>query len=279
MHIESPRRPSFWGRTVTAVLLFAFFQVGYVWASHHPPGTGIDARTFLDGGIPLVPFFIVFYMLGFLFAFLPCFVLRERVELFWASVVTFGILCVSFLSFRTLPVVMYKTAPEGTDVFSQMTAATQLSDTCYNNFPSLHVSLSWLAFWILARRRGALIWFALPVPLLITASTLLVKQHLVIDVLGGWVLGLVAFALFRWCCRHHGRHAHAAYGVVMLLVVVVLIGSRDQLVEAANLALGVVVRGLPVLPHVLLLVGALLVSRWFWDRRRATRVRIGADAP
>ena len=279
MHDESAQSLPIWMRLITALLLFVFFQVGYVWASRHAPGTGIDARTVLDGYIPLVPAFILFYMVGFLFAFLPCFVLRKRVELLWAAVVTVLVLCVSFLSFRMLPIVMYKTAPEGTDVFSQMTLLHQLSDTCYNNFPSLHVSLSWFAFWLLVWRRRAWRWHALPFPVLITGSTLLVKQHLVIDVLGGWALGLGAFVLFRWCCRHHSRRAGRAYGFAMSLVLVVLIASRDQIAHAAHLALGVAIRGLPILPYVLLLIGAALFLLWFWAHRRAARVRIGPDVP
>ena len=79
----------------------------------------------------------------------------------------------------------------GTDPFSGMIRTIYASDQPYNDFPSLHTSLSTVIaihWWRFDRRIGILaaIWTAL-----IVASTVLVKQHYLADVAGGLVLAAV----------------------------------------------------------------------------------------
>ena len=79
----------------------------------------------------------------------------------------------------------------GTDPFSAMIRSIYASDQPYNDFPSLHTSLSTIIaihWWRFDRRIGivAAIWTAL-----IVASTVLVKQHYLADVAGGLLLASV----------------------------------------------------------------------------------------
>ena len=86
----------------------------------------------------------------------------------------------------------------GTDPFSGMIRSIYASDHPYNDFPSLHTSLSTIIavhWWRVDRRIGvpAAIWTGL-----IVASTVLVKQHYVADVAGGLVLaGLASVLVMR----------------------------------------------------------------------------------
>jgi membrane-associated phospholipid phosphatase len=82
----------------------------------------------------------------------------------------------------------------GHDIFSSMVRSIYASDAPYNDFPSLHTSLSAIIaihWWNIDRRIGipAALWTTL-----IVASTVLVHQHYVADV----ALGLVLAAASSW---------------------------------------------------------------------------------
>ena len=80
----------------------------------------------------------------------------------------------------------------GTDTLTRMILAVYAGDNPFNCFPSLHTSISTImaVHWLrLDRRTGipAALWTAL-----IVASTVLIKQHYVADVLGGLAVAFVA---------------------------------------------------------------------------------------
>ena len=79
----------------------------------------------------------------------------------------------------------------GTDPFSAIVRSIYAGDRPYNDFPSLHTSLSTIIAihsWRVGRRIGiaAAIWTAL-----IIVSTVLVKQHYLADVIGALALAAV----------------------------------------------------------------------------------------
>lgn len=203
-------------RVGVCLLTLIFFQVGYKWGYRSHEGAGvIDGLTGLDTLLPLVPGFIVFYMLGYFFVFAPCFVVRER-HAFRAAIVAFcACMAVGFVVFRYFPIEMQKTYATGDDWFSKLAYFQQSKDTAYNNFPSLHVGLNVYAYALIVwqSKRISPVWLVLP--LLIIISTLLVKQHLVIDVLGGLVLATGAFLLFRRIERSSSTVCRRLYAVTL----------------------------------------------------------------
>ena len=64
-------------------------------------------------------------------------------------------------------------------------------DLPLNCFPSMHVSLVFLGLFVVGKFRPDLFRYYLVWAVAIALSTLLVKQHYILDVLGGCVLGLV----------------------------------------------------------------------------------------
>ena len=71
-------------------------------------------------------------------------------------------------------------------------------DTPDNLFPSLHCELSWLCWRSLQQVPGISKLrkrFALVFTLLVFVSTLTTKQHILMDVLGGWLIAEIAFRL------------------------------------------------------------------------------------
>jgi membrane-associated phospholipid phosphatase len=74
-------------------------------------------------------------------------------------------------------------------------------DRPYNNFPSLHVSLATYSYLLLFHARRKLGWLLLAPYLLILASPLFVKQHFLLDVLGGLALAGAGFLVYRRMTR------------------------------------------------------------------------------
>lgn len=76
-------------------------------------------------------------------------------------------------------------------------------DPGYNIFPSLHTANAVLVAWIVARYAPRWAWLAWIEACAIMASTVLVKQHYIVDVPAGFALGTLAYfvAFRRAPCR------------------------------------------------------------------------------
>ena len=259
-------------RVGVCLLTLIYFQVGYKWGYRSHDGGGvIDGLMGLDAVLPLVPGFIVFYMLGYFFVFAPCFVVRER-HAFRAAIIAFcACMTVGFVVFRYFPIEMQKTYATGDDWFSKLTYFQQSKDTTYNNFPSLHVALNVYAYALIAwqSKRISPVWLVLPV--LIIISTLLVKQHLVIDVLGGLLLATGAFLLFRWIERSSSTVCKRLYAVTLAGLWLVLATHLERIrITWQKLERFLAAASLEIVP-VFVVLGLLLsiifiVRRLIWSR-------------
>jgi membrane-associated phospholipid phosphatase len=222
-------------RLTSCVLILIYFQVGYYWSYHAQSGPGIlDAALPIDGWIPMVPGFIVFYMLGYLFVLVPCVLVRDRRAFYAATVIFCVMLSVAFLLFRYAPIHMDKTYAAGSDWFSRLAHFQQTKDTTYNNFPSLHVALNVYAYSLIAWQSRRISWWWLPLPVLIVSSTLLVKQHLFVDVIGGLLLAWGGFVGFRRLAAVSSRTVFLAWLVSQGLLLIVLATHSERLAKTGR---------------------------------------------
>ena len=160
----------------------------------------IFLRTPLDDAIPVVGPFVVPYvsLRPFIYLSALLFLLfRARIYQSAALAMTLGLL-VSFAFYVLLQSYIERPAITGSDVFSLMIRDVYAGDEPFNDFPSLHASLSTIFaihWWRVDRRIGVVvaIWTAL-----IVLSTVFVKQHYVADMVAG---GLVAFVVSRLARR------------------------------------------------------------------------------
>ncbi|MFH1047871.1 MAG: phosphatase PAP2 family protein [Patescibacteria group bacterium] len=87
------------------------------------------------------------------------------------------------------------------DLFGRLVELTYLIDVRSNFFPSQHVTLAFLMAWGIAHERPvwrpALIVWATG----IAVSTLFVRQHYVVDVIGGLVLAVIVWLALLRCVR------------------------------------------------------------------------------
>ncbi len=191
-------------RVALTVSLVIFFIAGYF-------GTGISRKpeeareltTALDAQIPFIARSVWIYLLIFPSALLPLFVVRCR-KLFGRTAIAYAIaITISLFCFTFFPVTSsdLRADPAMLDLTraSDWAVATLYSiDPPYNLFPSLHLSIAVLAafsVWKASRLYGAAAFVTL---VFIGVSVCTVKQHVVLDAVGGVALGaLVSFFVLR----------------------------------------------------------------------------------
>ena len=151
--------------------------------------------TTLDQWLPLWPSWVLIYSFIYLIAFLPVCVTFDRQLFGRVALAYIAVEVLSFVIFILLPVRM-TLRPESVEVTSFVTWGLKLCfflDRPVNCCPSLHVSMAFLGTlctYKVDRTLGRITGFF---ALLISVSTLLVKQHFIIDVVLGFLLALTMY--------------------------------------------------------------------------------------
>ena len=176
-------------------------------ALNHGPAV-LDLRSPIDDAIPVVGLFVIPYvsLRPFLYGSALLFLLfRARIYRSAALSMTV-VLLVSYAFYLFLQSFIDRPVLTGDDVFSRMIRDVYLSDQPYNDFPSLHASLSTvfaIHWWRVDRRIGVAvaIWVAL-----IVLSTVFIKQHYVADMLAGVLLAFVVSRISLRLMANEGPH-------------------------------------------------------------------------
>jgi membrane-associated phospholipid phosphatase len=185
---------------VSLLLIPAILGTNLIYDSLNHGPNRIYLETPVDRALPVVPVFAIPYvsLIPYIGVSLIAF-LFFRVRLYRSAAITMIIVWfVSYAFYFLLQSYIARPQITGTDPFSGIIRSIYASDRPYNDFPSLHTSLSTVIaihWWRVDRRIGipAAAWTAL-----IVASTVLVKQHYLADVGGGLVLaGLTSFLVMR----------------------------------------------------------------------------------
>jgi PAP2 superfamily. len=186
------------------VLLVSLVPLYLVIADRAKAGPVHAPVTALDRLLPLAPVWAVVY--GALYAFLivlPVLVVQQE-ELIrrtvWAYLTVWTVAYLGFLLYPTV-------APRGDTVVGEGFAVWGLrflydADPPYNCFPSIHVAHSFVSALACYRVHRTLGVVALTCASLVAISTLLTKQHYVVDLIAGVFLALAAYGLFL---RGHAR--------------------------------------------------------------------------
>jgi membrane-associated phospholipid phosphatase len=160
----------------------------------------IDLATELDRKTPYVPLFALVYFSTYIFILQP-FIILSNVRLFYWMLT-------DFVSISVIFSLIHATAPSKIERVEAVTAGGLsgwmlglFQKICkpYGNFPSMHVGLSVPVVAANFIAGGSVIGSIMLVwAVLIALSTLYTKQHYFLDVLAGFVGGLVIFALTFW---------------------------------------------------------------------------------
>lgn len=154
----------------------------------------------LDAKIPFVPAMITIYILSYLYwgaSYLR--IAREEKSAVWpffAGAYIAKMICLICL--LAYPTEIVRPEPTGSDVFSALTRMIYSLDAPNNLFPSIHCLESWLCFRGLCKIRGLCRGVkigAFVFTVLVCASTVLVRQHYLLDIPAGILTGEIGLAL------------------------------------------------------------------------------------
>lgn len=147
-----------------------------------------------DAAIPFVPELVLVYFLFFPFVVLAAFAAAPED---WLRILLACVLAaaVGWACFLALPASLSRPDPAsaGSPLARELLGWLHRIDDSHNTFPSLHVAVTWIA--CLAFRHVRAFAPAVVVAVAISSSTLLVKQHTLLDVTGGLFLAGTSLAV------------------------------------------------------------------------------------
>lgn len=192
-------------RVLGIAIVGFLYALGYYLGNRIPAGQPEanlwDFHTVADDWIPYIPGTWIFYYGGFLYAsaWAATIVWRLEPDSFRRAMEAYGgMLIVAAILYLTFPA---KSPWELHSNALQRFMHTTLPMGTYNSFPSMHAALSILpaCIGLATLRRRWVARLSLLGAVLVTVSTVTLKEHYCIDALAGTVLALLAF--FYWRAR------------------------------------------------------------------------------
>jgi membrane-associated phospholipid phosphatase len=150
----------------------------------------------IDKYIPLYPPALIPYLIGtFLFVAFPiCTSLYSEKYEFEAYIITFlTATIISYIIYLILPTFVIRPEVHSQDYCSRAIAFLYQNDYPHNAAPSGHTFYTLISFLYIKRWNPKVQGISLTVALLIIVSTLLTKQHYILDVILGLILGFIAY--------------------------------------------------------------------------------------
>lgn len=147
----------------------------------------------IDKAIPFVPAFSVFYVLAYLQWVVGFILIAKESRAFCYKVLSGEIISklICLALFIIVPTTMVRADITSDGFFSTLTKYIYSVDAPDNLFPSLHCHLSWLCFYSALRMKKTgkwYIYFSFIFNMFVFASTLLVKQHVFVDLFAGVIV-------------------------------------------------------------------------------------------
>lgn len=186
------------------LLYFFVYMTWFIWLEKTvtPDSAYANIHVRLDDVIPFCEWFVVPYLLWFVYiaAVMAFTLFTSRSEFYKASAYLFGGMSICLLICTLWPNGQNLRVEEFTNdnIFTSLLAIVYKTDTNTNVFPSIHVYNSIGAVIILCKshklEKARIIKIsAMILSTLIILSTIFLKQHSVIDVLGGIALGAIMY--------------------------------------------------------------------------------------
>lgn len=186
-----PRRTK---RILLAVLLVCLQGIYFPINSLVGPGTILKIG--LDDFIPLWTVWAVPYVLWQLW-WIGCFLwaavaMPERLfkRFFVTALVT---ILIGLGTFFFFPTSVLRPALSGNDIFSELLKIVYRQDAPNNAFPSAHIYITTLLTLFWSEWKGGQRWLWYSIFMIVALSTLLTRQHYIVDLLGGAMLGLLVY--------------------------------------------------------------------------------------
>lgn len=150
---------------------------------------------------PRVSAFVVPYLSAYLMPFILLFVVRDRAAFRRLAAMLSAVILFSAAIFLLWPLRLPRDPLAPTTTFDGLLGGLYAADRPTNLFPSLHVSMAFLFALAIGQARPRWRPWTLAWATLIAASTLFIRQHYLIDVLGGVAVAWVAWRAYLRLAR------------------------------------------------------------------------------
>lgn len=156
----------------------------------------------LDGKIPFVPVFMLIYWGAYISWGLNYILAARESREHCRRAITADLIAkaICFVIFLILPTTIVRPGIVGGGLTAWLTRIMYAADTPVALFPSIHCVDSWLCWRFLTDCKKVPRWYKwvnLVFSLLVCASTVLVKQHVFVDILGGIAVAEIGLFLSR----------------------------------------------------------------------------------
>jgi membrane-associated phospholipid phosphatase len=152
-----------------------------------------DLTSYLDNKIPVIPIFVVVYFGCYLFWIFNYILIsrisKEQCYRLAIADLTGKLICA--IIYIAYPTTNIRPDIASSGIFVDMLKFLYSIDAANNLFPSIHVLVSWNCFIGIRSSKDIPSWyryFSLFTAIMICISTLVTKQHVLIDVFGGLIL-------------------------------------------------------------------------------------------
>jgi len=155
---------------------------------------GVNLEIGLDKHIPLIPEFAVIYLLYIpMIIFVFAFYWNDYKTYRSISLMLIAVISISILIYSAFQTEVLRPIIASTDFFSRLTNTIYKYDLPNNTFPSLHVALTSTISAFVYEKNSRVGMFLIPLTFLIILSTMFIKQHVFLDIIGGLMLAFVIF--------------------------------------------------------------------------------------
>lgn len=159
-----------------------------------------DFTTAFDKMVPLIPEFTSIYLICYLFwaanYILIARIGKEHMYRFLTGDFLSRLICGVFFIF--LPTTLIRPEVTGTGFWDQVLKLVYTIDQSANLFPSIHCLVSWFCYIGIRKQKQIPRWyraFSMIFAILVCVSTQVTKQHYIIDVFGGILLGELCYKI------------------------------------------------------------------------------------
>lgn len=190
-----------WEKRNWFLFLTGYFLAGYLLINAFSAGRGVyySVGFPFEARIPFIPVFILGYICAYGSVIYLYFVIRDITPWRRTAVSFLTLFTLCFSVFLLFPVKM-TLRPDiavlmGNGVIDDIARFYFTVDKPYNAFPSLHVATPTLATLLVWRHYPLAHWILLAMALITAVSVVLVKQHYISDVIAGFIVAVVCFAV------------------------------------------------------------------------------------
>jgi len=181
-------------KSLAAITVYLVITIGYV--SINRLNVGREAAflpTFLDTFFPFNRHWVWPYYFYFVLLFIPFFFIKTWRGL-KAALLAYGITTAISLGFYAFwPTGIDRPLIIANDLSAKLLKFIYEGDKPYNCFPSQHVGFSWTAAVVIFQEKRTLGIIAVIAAILISLSTVFIKQHWFVDMPGGIAVAIIAW--------------------------------------------------------------------------------------